>query len=117
VGVNSARIDDFRREGIGLNVRPIANLFDVTVGPSGCSCVINRGPHPNAAKVFLDWLLSKQGQTIWNKGSGQNTLRTDIEPGDPALKLTPGVDYMITSREENAYVREDAMKIAKEMLP
>ena len=35
-------------------------------------------PHPNAAKVFINWLLSKEGQTIWQKRTEFASLRTDI---------------------------------------
>jgi iron(III) transport system substrate-binding protein len=117
LGVNPTRMDEFRREGLGLNVRPITSVYEVAVGTGGCACAINRAPHPNAAKLYLDWFLSKQGQTIWNRSSGQNSLRTDVEPGDPSMKLTPGAEYLLSSREENYHLREDAIKVAKETLP
>ena len=43
----------------------------------------NRAPHPNAAKVAANWLLSREGQTAWldsNQKTGglQDSLREDI---------------------------------------
>ena len=43
----------------------------------------NRAPHPNAAKVAANWLLSREGQTAWldsNQKTGglHDSLREDI---------------------------------------
>ena len=51
--------------------------------------VFKTPPHPNATKVFVNWVLSKQGQQAfvdsWVKAqaSGANSDRVDVEPKDP----------------------------------
>ena len=50
---------------------------------NGTLSYFNRAPHPNAAKVAVNWLLSKEGQSTWldynAKGTGQyDSLREDI---------------------------------------
>lgn len=45
--------------------------------------LFNRAPHPNAAKVAVNWLLSKEGQSTWldynARTFGQyDSLREDI---------------------------------------
>ena len=35
-------------------------------------------PHPNAAKLFIEWLLSKEGQEVINQ-YGRVPIRDDIE--------------------------------------
>jgi hypothetical protein len=40
--------------------------------------VANRAPHPKAAQVFANWILSKEGLEIYARGYGSATLRTDI---------------------------------------
>lgn len=70
--------------------------------------IIKRAPHPNAAKVFLNWVLSKEGQTIAAnlRGSG----RTDIKP--PKGKERPDnfkiidVDYKKQQDEHDSVVKE-----------
>ncbi|NIO08742.1 MAG: extracellular solute-binding protein, partial [Deltaproteobacteria bacterium] len=32
---------------------------------NGAVALINNAPHPNAAKVFINWLLSKEAQTAY----------------------------------------------------
>jgi len=39
---------------------------------------VKQMPHPNAAKVFINWLLSREGQLQWQKKSDNNSLRMDI---------------------------------------
>ena len=42
---------------------------------------------PNAAKVYIDFMLSKEGQEIWNKIQGSHSARTDVRVADvPDLK-------------------------------
>jgi ABC-type Fe3+ transport system substrate-binding protein len=50
---------------------------------NGTLSYFNRAPHPNAAKLAINWLLSKEGQSIWleynAKSAGQyDSLREDI---------------------------------------
>jgi iron(III) transport system substrate-binding protein len=50
---------------------------------NGTLSYFNRAPHPNAAKVAVNWLLSREGQTAWldsNQKTGglHDSLREDI---------------------------------------
>jgi ABC-type Fe3+ transport system substrate-binding protein len=45
--------------------------------------LMNRAPHPKAAKVFINWFLSREGQTLLQKtmstaGDPKNSRRIDI---------------------------------------
>jgi ABC-type Fe3+ transport system substrate-binding protein len=49
----------------------------------GTVALLNRAPHPNAARVFINWLLSRRGQIAvqqrtMNAESPADSLRTDI---------------------------------------
>ncbi len=62
--------------------------------------VVNRRPHPNATKVFVNWFLSREGQTIMQTKSDRTpdqSFRNDItELGkvSPAEVRRPDIDYM-----------------------
>jgi ABC-type Fe3+ transport system substrate-binding protein len=50
---------------------------------NGTLSFFNRAPHPNAAKVAVNWLLSREGQATWldyNQKTGglYDSLREDI---------------------------------------
>jgi iron(III) transport system substrate-binding protein len=57
----------------------------------------DRPAHPNAAKLFINWFLSKEGQSEVQKieGALYGSLREDIGYGkiDPTARRTPGVLY------------------------
>jgi ABC-type Fe3+ transport system substrate-binding protein len=49
----------------------------------GSLALMNQAPHPNAAKVFINWLLSRDGQTLFQKvisvpGDARNSRRIDV---------------------------------------
>ncbi len=49
----------------------------------GSIALMNRAPHPNAAKVFINWLLSRDGQALFQKtisvpGDARNSRRVDV---------------------------------------
>ena len=63
--------------------------------------VMSKAPHPNAAKLFVNWVLSREGQTAWQRYAELNSLRMDIPKGGLAPDDVPqkGVSYfMINSR-------------------
>jgi len=50
---------------------------------NGTLSYFTRAPHPNAAKVAVNWLLSREGQTAWldsnhRSGGFNDSLREDI---------------------------------------
>jgi ABC-type Fe3+ transport system substrate-binding protein len=65
--------------------------------------LMNRAPHPNAARVFANWLLTKNGQTAYSTGMFHATRRLDV-PTDhlPAEgRLRPGGTYWPSYMEES----------------
>jgi len=77
------------------------------LGPGpGAISLMERAAHPNAAKLFVNWLLSKEGQIEWQKATRENSLRVDI-PKDglyPFDAPKPGGKYTAAGTEEYALV-------------
>jgi len=44
----------------------------------GTISFIDKAPHPNAAKLFVNWLLSREGQIEFQKRDGSDSIRIDI---------------------------------------
>jgi iron(III) transport system substrate-binding protein len=65
----------------GLPVKPISKVKEGYYAASGSGCVVllKNAPHPNASKVFLNWLLSQDGQSRFTKAMGQPTRRFDVD--------------------------------------
>ncbi|MSP38700.1 MAG: extracellular solute-binding protein [Deltaproteobacteria bacterium] len=63
----------------------------------------DRSPHPNASKVFINWLLSREGQLAVQRDGGVNdSLRLDISKSEvrPMARRKDGAKYMVTWKEE-----------------
>ena len=60
-------------------------------------------PNVNAAKVFLNWIMSRDGQSQFQKLTRENSLRVDIgkEGINPFYVLDPKKDYLFTGLEEH----------------
>ncbi len=58
----------------------------------GAVSVPTKLPHPNAATVFLNWLLTRDGQSLFAKGAGGPSRRLDAstEGVDPVFIPLPG---------------------------
>ena len=41
--------------------------------------ILRRAPHPNAARLFIDFVLSQEGQTIYVREMGWTSARKDVE--------------------------------------
>ncbi len=75
----------------------------------GSLAVIDRAPHPNAAKLYLNFLLSREGQLEWSKASGYFSRRLDVGSDYVLNKASipkEGATYLETYKEQ--YVRTKA---------
>ncbi|UCG67039.1 MAG: extracellular solute-binding protein [Deltaproteobacteria bacterium] len=57
--------------------------------------LMNQGQHPNAAKLFINWYLSAEGQILLSKIRGQWSLRDDVPPAPHLPPLSELENYWI----------------------
>ncbi|MBI4333553.1 MAG: ABC transporter substrate-binding protein [Chloroflexi bacterium] len=71
-------------------------------GGSGAVGIPVRFAHPNAAVVFLNWLLSKEGQTVFASSYGSPSSRADVstEGINPLFVPVAGKKYYMSDTEE-----------------
>ncbi len=70
--------------------------------------ILKRAPHPNAARLFLDFLLSREGQTLYVQTMGWSSARADVAP--PGYKEMPSTVKILKSSlspEESLEVRDE----------
>jgi ABC-type Fe3+ transport system substrate-binding protein len=83
---------------------------------------MNNAPHPNAAKVFINWLLSRDGQASFQKIMNtpdlvMESLRLDIskEPIPAEKRRKPGVNYILMDTPERSN-QEPVSKLLKTII-
>ena len=124
-GLGTQDPEDLEDKGLPITQPPYDVTTVKTIGPTGSSnnvAVLNRRPHPNAAKLYINWLLSREGQTVWmdDPDEEQNpTLRTDDIPfgtTDPDDRRLPGVTYLIILAEPEILAkRDEALQFASDL--
>ena len=100
IGLNVLAIRDFQAHGVGRNVKTL-QLPEFDYQSSGSVVwLLNRAPHPNAAKVFINWLLTKPAQAAWAKELQTNSRFVGVEPGNPDAVVPPGLSLTQIDSEE-----------------
>lgn len=96
-------IDRAMKQGLPIDVYRATQETARLTSAGGTLELMNRAPHPNAAKVFINWLLSREGQALAQKG-GSNSLRTDIPKDDVDREnlRVKGLDYFDSDNPENS---------------
>ncbi|MBM2811784.1 MAG: ABC-type Fe3+ transport system periplasmic component [Chloroflexi bacterium] len=115
--------------GIMLNSRDVGNAIDtglaIAIFPSerlkegaptgsgaGVVSLFDRAPHPNASAVFINWLLTREGQGLWQRSLKVNSLRIDI-PKDGIFEFDapkPGVKYEDMGLERYGRISQDDIR-------
>ncbi len=67
---------------------------------NGAVALIDKAPHPNAAKVFINWLLSKEAQTAYVQAMSYVSARKDVSTDHVREWRIPREDSIKTYTEE-----------------
>ena len=97
----SDEMDRAMQQGLPVGQIPGLKEGGTLSSSGGTLSLLQNAPHPNAAKVFVNWLLSREGQMQVQKGrkgrtrTGSNSLRVDIPKNDvpEESQRKDGVDY------------------------
>lgn len=103
-----AAVDDFVKiEG--------ANTW--TQGVGGMT-LITKAPHPNAAKVFINWILTRDIQAELMQAVKLNSRRKDVPLADPSIAVDPDRlnEYIGSQHEEMEYYHKQASALLREIM-
>ncbi len=118
IGVNDTDVAELQKLGVGAKVEPLggklAEAWRLSTG-WGAARLVNKAPHVNAATVYVNWLLSKEGQSAWATTVSRPSRRIDV-PRVAGMSPEPGIDYFDIDREERVPLRDKAQEISKSVL-
>jgi ABC-type Fe3+ transport system substrate-binding protein len=112
----------------GLPVKPVPKIKEGAHANngSGVVAVVKNPPHPNSTRVFVNWLLGKEGQELYGRAMLQGTRRVDVdtrwlkESGIEACKDVMTVDdyYRRETHLESSVneLRKPATALAEKLL-
>jgi iron(III) transport system substrate-binding protein len=99
IAISASSDELLRMREEGLPLLPVYTLPDLPgtvsagVGEVG---LLNNAPHPNAAKLFVNWIASKEGLEVFSRARGDAPTRSDIDALSylsPDIVPKPGEEY------------------------
>jgi iron(III) transport system substrate-binding protein len=79
VGVGYRDFDSFLDANLPVRHLPTLKEGTYVSGGNGIVGILRGAPHPSAAKLFFNWLLSREGQELHGKTAQQPTRRLDVD--------------------------------------
>jgi len=126
LGIGYTEFLPFLKAGLPVKTLPIPKEGLYATAGYGSLVIFKNSPHPNATKVFVNWLLGKEGQEIFTRSMGEATRRLDVDTkwmkefGVLAAKdgLTLEQYYRMENQsEERIYkVRDPGAELARKLL-
>ena len=114
IGTKPDPITEFIKAGAPL--LPIIPKEGSMIEPgAGTVSVMNKRPHPNATRIFINWLLSKEGQTVYAEAAGIESAREDVSKAHlgKGQAREPGKKY-IFGDEEFRHIAEKVVSQSRE---
>ena len=96
-GAEDEEMERLEKEGFPIHrVYGLEGMSEIVSPSVGHVAMFNNAPHPNAAKLFVNWIASKEGLEVYSRARGGAPTRNDINAAAylPA-EMVPkeGVDY------------------------
>jgi iron(III) transport system substrate-binding protein len=86
MGLPNSSIVRYRKKGIKVDLGKVRGINTWSVGVAGIQ-VLKPRPHPNATKVFVNWIMTKKVQAKIMPTVRLNSRRKDVPIGDPGRAL------------------------------
>ena len=116
----------FIKAGLPVAPLPVPKEGLYVAGGSGHLVVLKNAPHPNAARLFLNWFLSREGQEVYTRAMHQPTRRLDVDtkwlrefgvqPAKDHLTIEQYYKRQNQSEEKINRWREPAAALARKLL-
>ncbi|MBI4334586.1 MAG: extracellular solute-binding protein [Chloroflexi bacterium] len=104
IGPHPTTTVEFMRNQAPIDVTAAKEGRLVGYGTGGISIAV-KPPHPNATRLFVNWVLTKEGQSILAGSYGAPSLRLDasVEGINPIFLPQPGEKLVYESEEDTIF--------------
>jgi iron(III) transport system substrate-binding protein len=120
MGPSSAVLGQLLEEGLQAStLNEFKGHGGAVTASFGSMMLLKQAPHPHAAKVYMNWLLTRDGQTAYSQGAQEASRRLDV-PSDhlpPDLRVKAGVQYWPSYVEDYALMPPEANTLLRELFP
>ena len=120
LGAEDADVAKLKSEGLPLSLlENLTDLYGQVSASFGQVGLINTAPHPNAARIFLNWIASKEGGEVFNRAMGTASTRNDVDESFLPPEIIPKQDkqYFDTYDWDFTTTKKEAVRLKmKELL-
>ena len=121
MGAEDEEMVKLQKEGFPIHrVYSLKGMSDIVSPSEGHVGLFNNAPHPNAARLFVNWIASKEGLEIYARNRGCSPTRNDIDEAsflNPEMIAKSGVDYFDSYNWEFVLNTKEKIRLrVKEML-
>jgi iron(III) transport system substrate-binding protein len=75
IAARGRRVTEYKQQGAPIDFR----ILDPYAGEPNFVALMRRAPHPHSALLFIDWILSEEGQTRLADAAGRIPVRKGIK--------------------------------------
>jgi iron(III) transport system substrate-binding protein len=118
VGVDSATLNGYQAQGIGKDVALVPDPRGTILSKWGNVMLMSQAPNPNAARLFVNWMLSAEAQAAWAETGRVNSRRLDVKSGN-STAIVPATAWATAynlSSEKTADEGVKSLQLAKDCL-
>ncbi len=102
-------VAEMQRLGLPIKFSTLLKEGTYSTAGFGSAVMMDKAPHPNAAAVFLNWMLTQEGQTVWSRATAYASRRIDV-PRDhlpEANNPDPKGKYMSNYKEDMVMKKDE----------
>lgn len=126
LGIGFTEFAPYLKAGLPVKTLPMPKEGLYATAGYGSLVILKNRPHPNATKVFVNWLLGKEGQEIFTRSMGEATRRLDVDtkwmkefgvlPAKDGLTMEQYLRMENQSEERIYKVRDPGAALANKLL-
>ncbi len=114
---SNVEIDKLREDGLPVSVvepKFMREGSHTTSGPANIA-LADHPAHPNAAKLYLNWVLSKDGGALISKSMGDPSTRVDVPTDQTNAWVVPDPAWRVTNDEDALTYEEPLLTFLAEV--
>lgn len=115
IGASGVLAWELKGRGLPLEIFPGEGLQEggFVTASNATITAVNNAPHPNAIKVYLNFVLSQEGQRGWSKAAGLASRRSDVPTDHIPASIAPkeGVQYQENHLERYVNLKDEIAEL------
>lgn len=121
-GIHLGIYDELAKKGLPLGRFPVDRIKEGSYLTTATASLglMNRAPHSNAAKVFVNWLLTKDAQTAYSRASTYWSRRLDVPTDHLEQAIVPKAEnyesYQANYKQKYVDMRDEIVEFLKTVM-